>query len=74
MAENQSRVNTNSYPTYETASGYMTDAIRSQYIDTAIDSLLLPAIAHRLAPVVSLDASERHDLFDCHYLILRSSI
>jgi len=49
------------YPAYETASGYMTDVIRSKYITAAIESKLLPEIAHRLAPVVSLDASNNQD-------------
>lgn len=49
------------YPSHDTASGYMTDAIRTKYIDRAIDSELLPAVAHRLAQVVSLDASNSQD-------------
>lgn len=49
------------YPTYDTASGYMTDVIRTKYIDAAIESELMPAMAHRLAQVVSLDASESPD-------------
>ena len=45
------------YPIYDTASGYMTAVIRTKYIDSAIESKLLPDVAHRLAPVVSLNAS-----------------
>ena len=49
------------YPNYDTASGYMTDVIRTKYIDAAIESELMPVVAHRLAQVVSLDASNSQD-------------
>jgi len=49
------------YPIYDTASGYMTDVIRTKYIDAAIELKLLPDMAHRLAHVVSLDASNSQD-------------
>jgi len=44
------------YPNYASASGYMTDTIRSKYIEKAIDSDLLPADAHRMPQVISLNA------------------
>lgn len=46
---------------YETASGYMTDVIRTKYIDSAIESKMMPALAHRLAPVISLEAPHNTD-------------
>jgi len=49
------------YPTYDTASGYMTDVIRTKYINAAIESKLLPGTAHRLAHIISLDASGSQD-------------
>jgi truncated hemoglobin YjbI len=45
------------YPNFPTQSGYLTDKIRTQYIDSAIEKKLLPVAAHRLAPVLSLTAS-----------------
>ena len=45
-----------SYPTYPTSSGYLTDAARTQFISKAIDSKRLPVNAHRMAPIVSLEA------------------
>lgn len=44
------------YPTYPTRHGYMTEAIQRAYIAAAIDRKLLPAEAHRMAQVISLDA------------------
>lgn len=49
------------YPTYDTASGYMTVVIRKKYIDAAMESALLPAASHRLVQVVSLNASDSQD-------------
>ena len=49
------------YPNYDTASGHMTDVVRTKYIDLAIESELMPVVAHRLAQVVSLDASNSQD-------------
>ncbi len=46
------------YPTYPPQSGYMTDAIRTKYIDSAVDKKLLPANAHRMQPVITLNASD----------------
>jgi len=51
-------VSTFNYPTFETASGYMTDSIRTKYIDAAVKSELLPAHAHQLSSVVSLCAPD----------------
>jgi len=50
------RVDT-SYPNYPSSGGYLTETIRSQYINNAVGSQLLPENAHRMAHVVSLDAS-----------------
>ena len=44
------------YPDFAPESGYLTDKIRTQYIDSAIEKKLLPASAHRMAPVISLNA------------------
>ena len=44
------------YPAYETANGYMTDSIRTKYINAAIESGQMPAHAHQLSSVVSLNA------------------
>ena len=46
-----------SYPNYPTSNGYLTETIRNQYISKAIDTKLLPENAHRLAHLISLDAS-----------------
>ena len=46
-----------SYPNYPTTSGYLTDTIRTQYITKAVEKKLLPENAHRMAHLVSLDAS-----------------
>jgi len=45
------------YPNYGTGSGYMTDSIRRKYIDYAGTCGLLPTDAHRMAAVLTLDAS-----------------
>ena len=45
------------YPTFTPASGYMTDEARSQYIGWAVENELLPVNAQRMAPVISLTAS-----------------
>jgi truncated hemoglobin YjbI len=45
------------YPDFAPTVGYLTDKIRTQYIDSAIEQKLLPASAHRMAPVLSLIAS-----------------
>lgn len=45
------------YPRYPPQSGYMTESIRTKYIDSAIEKNLLPANAHRLEPVISLVAA-----------------
>lgn len=47
----------NDYPDFMPSSGYLTDKIRTQYIDNAIEQKLLPASGHRMAPVLSLTAS-----------------
>lgn len=46
-----------SYPNYSPGSGYMTDAIRQKYIQTAISEKVLPENAHRMAHIISLTAS-----------------
>ena len=45
-----------SYPHHETATGYLTESVRSAYIKSAVAQGVLPDNAHRLAPVVSLVA------------------
>lgn len=50
-------MNTFNYPSYQPESGYMTDNIRSKYIASAMEDKLLPANAHRMEHVVSLNAS-----------------
>ncbi len=45
------------YPSYTPDSGYMTEQIRSKYIEYAVAKQLLPANAHRMADVISLTAS-----------------
>lgn len=45
------------YPAYSPQSGFMTEQIRTRYIENAIQKQLLPKDAHRLAPVISLTAS-----------------
>jgi truncated hemoglobin YjbI len=47
----------NDYPDFVPTSGYLTDKIRTNYIDRAIEQKLLPVSAHRMAPVLSLIAS-----------------
>ena len=46
------------YPTYQPQSGYMTDAIRTKYIASAVDKRLLPANAYRMQDVITLNASD----------------
>ena len=50
-------MNTISYPKYPTSEGYMTEKIRLQYIQKAIESKVLPENAHRMPHIVSLTAS-----------------
>jgi truncated hemoglobin YjbI len=45
------------YPTYIPQNGVMTERVRSNYIDKAIDKKLLPKQSHRLSQIISLDAS-----------------
>ena len=45
-------------PRFATALGYMTEQIRQRYIKYAIEQKLLPENAHRMQPVISLDAPE----------------
>ena len=45
------------YPDFPTASGYLTDKIRLQYIEAAVVKGLLPENAHRMPDVISLSAS-----------------
>ena len=49
------------YPTYATSSGYMTDSVRTRYVQSAMESGLLPPNAHRMAEVLSLDAANSVD-------------
>jgi len=46
------------YPTYTPQSGYMTEAIRTKYIEKAVEKNLLPANAHRMEAVITLNASD----------------
>ena len=50
-------MSTFNYPTYPTRHGYMTEDIQRKFIVWAIDRGLLPRDAHRIAPVVSLEAA-----------------
>ena len=56
-----SQANNNSHntphPDYPTSTGYLTETIRKQYIDQAIADKLLPDNAHRMATILSLEAS-----------------
>jgi len=45
------------YPAFQTREGYMTSKIRQDYITHAVAQKILPADAHRVAQIVSLDAS-----------------
>lgn len=45
------------YPSYPASPGYLTESIRSQYIDRAIADKRLPQQAARMAHIVSLEAS-----------------
>ena len=46
------------YPHHATANGYLTEKIRSKYIQYAIKSQLLPENAHRIPHIISLTASD----------------
>ncbi|MCR9138319.1 MAG: hypothetical protein NXI27_20130 [Alphaproteobacteria bacterium] len=46
-----------SYPNYPTHEGYLTGKIRQDYIAIAAENGLLPVNAHRMADIVSLEAS-----------------
>jgi len=45
-------------PKYPTQHGYMSEKIQRDYITSAIKKKVLPADAHRIAPIVSLSASD----------------
>jgi truncated hemoglobin YjbI len=45
------------YPQFPTQNGHMTESIRQKYLTTAIAQNLLPEKAHRMANLVSLNAS-----------------
>ena len=45
------------YPDFPTATGYMTEVTRNQYIKRAIADKVLPKDAHRMAWIISLSAS-----------------
>jgi truncated hemoglobin YjbI len=45
------------YPDFPVRPGYMTESIQRSYIAHAIERNLLPAQAHRMAPIVALEAS-----------------
>ena len=45
------------YPAFPTREGYMTGKIRQDYVTHAVDQKILPAEAHRMAQIVSLEAS-----------------
>ena len=45
------------YPNFKTEFGHMTERTQSSYITQAIADGLLPDQAHRMAEIVSLDAS-----------------
>lgn len=45
------------YPTYSPQSGYMTETIRTTYINEAVSINLLPSNAHRMQSVITLNAS-----------------
>ncbi|MGJ8527780.1 hypothetical protein [Maritalea sp.] len=46
-----------SYPKHPTRHGYMSEKIQSAYIQSAVEKKLLPKDAHRIAQIVSLNAS-----------------
>jgi len=46
------------YPAFPTAHGYMSEKIQQDYIAFAVSNRLLPTDAHRIAEIVSLDASD----------------
>lgn len=45
-----------SYPNYPTGYGYLTESVRQKYISAAIPDGILPQNAHRMAPIISLEA------------------
>ena len=45
------------YPTYPTRHGYMSETVQREYITTAVARKRLPGDAHRMAQIISLDAS-----------------
>lgn len=47
-----------SYPNFPTGNGYLTERIRSNYIEAAIANKMLPENAHRMPEIVSLSASK----------------
>lgn len=51
------RMNNQNPPRYPPAPGTMTETIRAKYIEAAVASQLLPRNAHRMEPVISLEAS-----------------
>ncbi|AKI00194.1 Bacterial-like globin [Hoeflea sp. IMCC20628] len=50
-------MNQYNYPTYPTRHGYMSEKIQQDYILSAISRKVLPRDAHRMAHIISLDAS-----------------
>ena len=46
-----------SYPAFRTRNGYLTEVTRDRYIRSAIAKGLLPENAHRMAEIISLEAS-----------------
>ncbi|KJS09003.1 MAG: hypothetical protein VR78_17040 [Hoeflea sp. BRH_c9] len=51
------RVNNYTYPHFPTRHGYMSEKIQQDYIRAAIAQKVLPHEAHRIAQIISLDAS-----------------
>lgn len=49
-------MNSFDYPTFPTANGYMTEKIRTKYIQRAIAEKNLPENAHRMPQILTLDA------------------
>jgi hypothetical protein len=45
-----------SYPIYPTENGYLTEKIRLQYINFAVENNILPLNAYRIANIISLSA------------------
>ncbi|MEP3438959.1 MAG: hypothetical protein ABJN75_19585 [Hoeflea sp.] len=50
-------MSTFNYPSYPTGHGYMSEDIQRDYIMAAVARKMLPADAHRIAPIISLTAS-----------------